>query len=90
MEHLPAFSSTSLLKQQNCIILKFNGRTFSDEEQKEMVFFFAIDFHALMTLGRECFHGSCQQQITRAHFITLIKVKKIVNIDDMNNYRHEY
>ena len=40
-------------RSQNCIVLKFNRRTFSDEEQEEMVFFFAIDFYALINLGRE-------------------------------------
>ena len=47
-----AFLSTSLLKQQNCIILKFNSRTFSYEEQEEMVFSFGIDFHAMTTWER--------------------------------------
>ena len=46
------FFSTSLLKQQNCIILKFNSRTFSYEEQEEMVFSFGIDFRAMTTWER--------------------------------------
>ena len=44
-----------------------------DEEQEEMVVFLAIDFHALITPGRECFCGPCQQQIKWAHCITLIQ-----------------
>ena len=45
------FFSTLQLKTKNCIILKFDRRTVSDEEQEEMVFFFAIDFHAMITPG---------------------------------------
>ena len=38
VEHLSVFLSSSLLNQQNSIILKFSRITFSDEEQDEMVF----------------------------------------------------
>ena len=85
MEHLPAFFEH--LAAQTTKLHHFEAysrRTFSDEEQDEMVFFFAFDFHAMITLGRECFRGSCQQQLTQAHFTTLIKVKYVMNIDDMN------